>query len=112
MTDTKKHCPDTGKAAGLPNVFIACEMIERERGFGKRPEGYVYVNSKENLQKFLAYLQQQKDSSRGECYCEAIVIELVQVSENFAEAITKHSEDTLRPWIWESNGKHSNIGIV
>lgn len=114
MPDTKKRfCPETGvelrEAIGLPYIVIVCHMIERERGMGKRPDGFVYTDSKENLNKFLEFIKQQKDSSRGECYSEAVNTELVQVSAEFAKELSKHRDDYLRPWIWETNSKHKSI---
>lgn len=108
-----RYCPNTGVALrhdiGIPNVVIVCHMQERERGFGKRPDGFVYVENKQNLQKFKEFLQQEKNSSRGECYSEILNTEAVQVSEEFLNQLSKHRDDSSRPWIWEVNSKHNGI---
>lgn len=113
MQDTKHFCPTTGvelrPAVGIPNVVIVCHMIERERGVGKRPDGFVYLETKENLAAFHAFLRQQKDSCRGECYSEIVNTELVQVEEAYAKELSKHRNDLHRPWIWEINSKHNSV---
>ncbi|AXG66648.1 hypothetical protein JA33_245 [Dickeya phage vB_DsoM_JA33] len=109
----KRYCPETGvelrEALGIPRVVIVCHMIERERGSGKRPDGFVYCESKENLQKFSEFIYQQKVSSRGECYSEILNTELVQVSEEYLKELSKHRDDLHRPWIWENSSKHNVI---
>ncbi|AXG66972.1 hypothetical protein HOU08_gp246 [Dickeya phage vB_DsoM_JA29] len=109
----KRYCPETGvelrEAIGIPCIVIVCHVIERERGVGKRPDGFVYCECKENLEKFKEFLQQQKSSSRGECYSEITNTELVQVSEEFVKELSKHRNDLHRPWIWENSSKHNSI---
>jgi len=113
MSDTKHFCPNTGEelrpAVGIPNIVIVCHMIERERGVGKRPDGFVYLETKQNLEAFKSFIQQQKQLSQGECYSEIINTELVQVDAAYAKELSKHRSDLHRPWIWEVGAKHNNI---
>lgn len=113
MQDTKHFCPQTGielrPDVGIPNVVIVCHMIERERGMGKRPDGFVYLDTRANLTAFNSFLEKEKNLSRGECYSEVINTELVQVSAEYAQQLSKHRNDPHRPWIWETHCKHNHI---
>jgi len=106
---TQHFCPNTGKelreANGIPNVFIVCQMQEKQRGLAKRPDGFVYLETKENYQKFKDFLKFE-NSHTNDTELDIVSVSLSQIAdEKFIKQVVDVRDNATRPWIW-TNDNH------
>lgn len=106
---TRHFCPTTGvelrEANGIPNVFIVCHMQEKQRGLPKRADGFVYLETKENYQKFKEFLKLE-NSHTNDTELDIVSVSLTQIADDaFIKQLVAVRDNTTRPWIW-SNDNH------
>lgn len=88
----------TDKLTLMPNVAIVLKMNERRSFLGPKEDGFVYLASKEALDKFEAHILRYR--SREE-YSEIDERELRALTDDGVLALSHAvKEDPERPWLW------------
>lgn len=88
------------KREKIPMIAAAIVLtMEESRSFmGQRPDGFVYLTSKEALEKFEAHIQKHRSY---DSYSTILHRELHAISAEGVDALTADIErDSSKPWMW------------
>lgn len=88
------------KREHIPMIDAAIVLtMEESRSFmGQRPDGFVYLPSKEALEKFEAHIQKHRSY---DSYSTILHRELHAISAEGVDALTADIErDSSKPWMW------------